>query len=94
MKIVDIRTVVVGNPWKNWIFVIVETSNGLIGLGEATGGLSTKPNESAVNEIKHLVIGKDPRNINKIIDEIFKSSFLKITPALSAIEIACWDILG
>jgi len=25
MKIADVRTGVVGNPWKNWIFVVVET---------------------------------------------------------------------
>ena len=35
MKITDIRTIVVGNPWKNWVFVIVETSEGIAGLGEA-----------------------------------------------------------
>ena len=29
MKITDIRTIVVGNPWKNWVFVVVETSEGI-----------------------------------------------------------------
>ena len=48
MKITDIRTIVVGNPWKNWVFVVVETSDGISGLGEATGGLSTMPNKEAV----------------------------------------------
>ena len=56
MKIVDIRTLVVGNPWKNWVFVIVETSSGISGLGEATGGLQTMPNKESVEEIKHLNI--------------------------------------
>ena len=48
MKITDIRTVVVGNPWKNWVFVVVETSDGISGIGETTGGLSTMPNKEAV----------------------------------------------
>ena len=50
MKITDIRTIVVGNPWKNWVFVVVETSEGITGLGEATGGLQTMPNKEAVEE--------------------------------------------
>ena len=41
MKITDLRTVVVGNPWKNWLFVVLETDEGSRGLGEATLGLST-----------------------------------------------------
>ena len=94
MKITDIRTIVVGNPWKNWVFVVVETSDGITGLGEATGGLQTMPNKESVEEIKHLAIGKNPLEISNIVDELYKASFLKITPAISAIEIACWDILG
>ena len=94
MKITDIRTIVVGNPWKNWVFVVVETSDGISGLGEATGGLSTMPNKEAVEEIKHLAIGKNPLEISNIVDELYKALFLKITPAVAAIEIACWDILG
>jgi galactonate dehydratase len=94
MKITDIRTLIVGNPWKNWVFVIVETSSGISGLGEATGGLQTMPNKESVEEIKHLAIGKNPLEITNLIDELYKASFLKITQAISSIEIACWDILG
>ena len=56
MKITDIRTIVVGNPWKNWVFVVVETSDGISGLGEATGGLSTMPNKEAVEDAGHINI--------------------------------------
>ena len=94
MKITDIRTIVVGNPWKNWVFVVVETSEGIAALGEATAGLQTMPNKEAVEEIKHLAIGRNPLEISNIVDEMYKAVMLKITPAISAIEIACWDILG
>ena len=66
MKISDVRTVIVGNPWKNWIFVVVETDDGLIGVGEATGGSETQPRVAAIQEIKPLVIGMDPRNVHEI----------------------------
>ena len=94
MKIADVRTVVVGNPWKNWIFVVVETDEGLIGVGEATGGSETQPRVAAIEEVKHLVIGMDPRNIHEIFHKLYLTAFLKVTPAMAGIEMACWDILG
>ena len=94
MKIADIRTVVVGNPWKNWIFIIVETDDGFTGTGEITGGSETQPRVAAVEEIKHLVIGMDPRNIHEIFQKLYLTAFLRITPAAAGIEIACWDIIG
>ncbi len=94
MKITDIRTVVVGNPWKNWIFVVVETDEGIQGLGEATGGLSTQPTVAAVEEVKHLVIGRDPRDIHAIWNELYLAGFLNVNREMAGIEMACWDILA
>jgi L-alanine-DL-glutamate epimerase-like enolase superfamily enzyme len=42
MKITGIETFVVGNPWKNWVFVKIDTDAGLAGWGEAASGLETK----------------------------------------------------
>ena len=94
MKIADVRTVVVGNPWKNWIYVVVETDEGLIGVGEATGGSETQPRVAAVEEIKHLIIGMDPRNVHQIFHKLYLTAFIKVTTAMAGIEMACWDILG
>ncbi len=94
MKITDIRTTVIGNPWKNWVYVHVHTDEGLVGLGEATGGLSTKPNEAAVHELKPLVIGMDPREITALWDAMHKGLFLGQNVGMSGIEMACWDIAG
>ena len=51
MKIVEPRATVVGNPWKNWVFVEVVTDDGSTGLGEAISGLSIAPVEAAVREL-------------------------------------------
>ena len=51
MKITNVQTFVVGNPWKNWIFLKVYADVGITGLGEATGGLATKPNLGNVKEL-------------------------------------------
>ena len=94
MKIVDAQTIVVGNPWKNWVFVRLVTDEGIVGLGEATGGLSTKPVEAAVHELRPLFLGQDPRDVGALWDRMHKGLFLGQNPAMSGIEMACWDILG
>lgn len=98
MKITDVRTIIIGNPWKNWLFVKVETDEGIEGLGEATSGLSTKPVEAALGEMKHLLIGEDPRDIPRLMDKLYRALFLAEdginAHAFSGINIACWDILG
>ncbi len=98
MKITDIRTFIVGNPWKNWLFVKVYTDVGIEGLGEATSGLSTKPVEAALHEMKHLAIGEDPRDIPRLMDKLYRALFLAEDSinqhAFSGLNIACWDILG
>ncbi len=94
MKIVDARTTVIGNPWKNWVFVELITDEGIVGIGEATGGLNTKPNEAAVHELKPLYLGQDPRDVAAVWDRMYKGSYLNQNAAMSGIEMACWDILG
>lgn len=94
MKITDVETIVVGNPWKNWIFVKVSTDEGITGLGEATGGLSTKPNEGDVHEAKRFVIGEDPRQPDRLWQKMFLGRFANASGGVNGIEMACWDILG
>jgi galactonate dehydratase len=94
MKIVDARTTVVGNPWKNWVFVQLITDEGITGVGEATGGLSTKPNEAAIHELRPLYIGEDPRNVAALWERLYKGLYLDQNAAMAGIEMACWDILG
>lgn len=94
MRIIDVKTFVAGNPWKNWIFIKLYTDEGITGIGEATGGLETKPIVAAVKELKPLIIGKDPTRINQLYDDLYKALFLGYSVAMSGIEQACWDILG
>lgn len=94
MQITDLRVVVVGNPWKNWVFVRLRTDGELTGLGEATGGLMTMPMVSAVEELKPLVIGLDPRDPAAVWSAMHRGLYLARTAAMAGIEAACWDILG
>ena len=94
MKITEIKTFVVGNPWKNWVFVKVNTDAGLVGWGEATGGLETKPLEAQVHELERFAIGEDPIHPERLWEKMYKGLFLGNNVAMNGIAIACWDILG
>lgn len=94
MKITELRTLIVGNPWKNWLFVRVHTDEGVVGLGEATSGLETRPVEAQLEEIGRFVIGEDPLSPGRLWSRVHKGLFLNPSVALNAVEIACWDILG
>lgn len=94
MKITAVETFVVGNPWKNWIFVKILTDVGLTGLGEATGGLATKPNLGDVEELARFVIGEDPRHPDRLWQKMYRGRFANHTAGMTGIEMACWDILG
>lgn len=98
MKITDISTIILGNPWKNWLFVHVKTDEGIIGLGEGTLNGFAKTVEAAIHELKHLVIGMDPFDVEAIGLTLFRDVYSDggqiQGSALAAIETACWDIMG
>jgi 2-dehydro-3-deoxyphosphogalactonate aldolase len=106
MKIVEGRAYVVGVPpphygGTNWLFVKLTTDEGIHGWGEAFGsevywGASAK----LIDEMcEHFVVGADPFQIERLWKTLYASGYnqhpdiLKLS-AQSAIEIACWDIVG
>ena len=99
MKITNIRSLVVCAEMRNWIFVRVETDQaGLHGWGEATLEWKTRSVAAAIDDLAPLVIGRDPRDIEKLVRIMKKHSFWRLgaigMSAVSGIEIALWDILG
>jgi len=98
MKIKDVKTYLVGNPWKNWLFLRLETDEGLHGVGEGTLGHFSRTVETAVHEMKPLILGLDVFQTEAIVQRMARDVFadggqIKMC-AISAIEIACWDIIG
>ena len=98
MKITDIRTFVVDCFRTNWAFVKVYTDEGIAGVGEATLEYKEKSLVGAVEHIKDALVGKDPTNIEQISHDLYRDSYWRCGPvlmsALSAVEMALWDILG
>lgn len=98
MKITKIDTRVVGNPWKNWVFVLVRTDDGFVGVGEGTVNCFGKTTEAAVHELAPHVIGMDPFQVElllqRLIRDVYSEGGQVHRSAVCAIEVACWDILG
>src|SRR5712692_3481999 len=98
MKITSIETFLVGNPWKNWLFTRLETDEGLHGIGEGTANAFGKTVEAAVHELKPLVMGMDPFQVEmisqKMIRDVYSEGGQIHMSAVASIEIACWDIIG
>lgn len=98
MKITDIQTFVVDCFRTNWVFVKVYTDEGLTGVGEGTLEYKEKAFLGAVEHIKEYLLGKDPCNIELHWHTIYRDAYWRGGPvlmsALSAVEIALWDILG
>lgn len=98
MKIADIRAYTMDAFRTNWTFIKVETDEGLYGWGEASLGTRENALEGCVTDLKRMVVGRNPLEIEKMWFEVYRDSYWKGGPvflsALSGIEIAMWDIVG
>jgi galactonate dehydratase len=99
IKIVDVQTLVVNAEMRNWIFVkVITDQDGLYGWGEASLNWKTRAVTGCVEDLKPLLIGKDPRDIEQIVRVLNKHSYYRLgiigATAISGIEHALWDIFG
>jgi galactonate dehydratase len=98
MRITAIDTYIAGNPWKNWLFAKVSTDEGIHGIGEGTLNYFGKTVEAAIHELKPLILGMDPFQVEMISQRLIRNVYSEGAQihmcAVAAIEIACWDIVG
>jgi galactonate dehydratase len=97
MKITKISTTVINAKMRNWVIVRVFTDQaGLVGIGEATVEFQAQAVVGAIEDLGQLVVGQDPRDIERVWQIIYRHPFFKggvITmSALSGIDQALWDI--
>lgn len=98
MKITNVEPLAVWGGHRNFLFVVVDTDEGISGVGEA--GITGRELSvmGAVEHFKPLLIGQDPFRIEHIWQLLFRGGFFPaqriLTSAISAIDIALWDIKG
>lgn len=79
------------------IVVEIETDAGIVGVGTSLGG---EPACFLIEKhFRRFLIGSDPRDVNRIWDQMFRASMpygrkgLTLA-AISAVDLALWDVLG
>lgn len=96
MKITDIKTFNVYTYRTNYVFVKIETDEGISGIGEGTLEYKEHALLGAIEDLKRVLIGQDPREVERICHELYRDSYWRVGPvlqsAISALNIAMWDI--
>jgi galactonate dehydratase len=81
-----------------WLFLKIETDEGLVGWGEPIVEGKADTVKAAVDEMMQTMIGKDPMPIEDHWNTNYRSGFYRGGPvlmsALSGIDQALWDIKG
>ena len=81
-----------------WLFLKIETDEGLTGWGEPVIEGKASTVKTAVDELMEYLIGKDPMNIEDHWNVMYRSGFYRGGPilmsAIAGIDQALWDIKG
>ena len=106
MKIADVKTYVVGNPPPHrggpyFVFVKLISDDGIEGIGEAYGvPFHPKVVTKMIEDVaERHVVGIDPFQIERLWRIVYSRAYAQhpdfaLMGVLSAVETACWDIVG
>ncbi|WP_072688736.1 D-mannonate dehydratase ManD [Rhodococcus marinonascens] len=98
MKIEDVQ-VIVSSPTRNFVTLKIRTSDGVIGLGDATlNGRELAVASYLRDHIGPLLIARDPSQIEDTWNYLYKGAYWRRGPvtmaAIAAVDMALWDIKG
>jgi galactonate dehydratase len=83
---------------RNYLFIRLHTDTGLTGVGEATLEWQEKTVQTIAHEwVEGRVLGADPFDIEKVVGAMIRDQYQggsTVMTAISAVEIAMWDIMG
>ncbi|MEO8131343.1 MAG: galactonate dehydratase, partial [Bryobacteraceae bacterium] len=101
LKVTDLKTFIVnrgGDNGLNYVFVKIYTDQGITGLGEGSVTSKEATVATAIDEHKRYLVGRDPTDIEMHWQAMYRWPRWRGGPilnsAISAVEIALWDILG
>ncbi len=89
-----------GSPWSSLLLILrLTTDDGYTGYGEAPTELMAMPVYEELKEISKIFQGKEVTEIQRNLSEAYKHEYwlpisMEATAALSAFEMASWDITG
>ena len=96
MKITKIETFIVDGGWRPWIFVKVETDEGVTGYGECSDGRNPNGVVGAIRDLTSLLIGRNPCAYEMLFWDMIRGSRQSpggiAAKAIAGIELALVDI--
>jgi galactonate dehydratase len=89
----------VSHRWRDLLFLEIHTDAGLTGIGEGSLHTRTETVEATLRWLEHQLTGLDPAGPEDHWDRIYyrlsrQRSGMALISALSAVDIALWDIEG
>ena len=98
MKTTSFKTLVLGTPWRNLTYCIIETDEGITGIGEARVLGKTHTVTQYLKDVERHFIGHDPFDIEALYRRMTLEDFGKpgevVYTGLALVELAFWDIIG
>ena len=98
MKIVGFETLLANAGLRNYLFIRLRTDTGLTGIGEATLEWQENTVRTLLHEgVEARVIGRDPFDVEALTGSLTRDQYQggsTVMTAISAVEIACWDLIG
>ena len=99
LKITELKTFIVDTGLdEKFVFVCIYTNQGITGLGEGTLTTMGATVARAIDTFRPFLIGRDPTDIELLWQQMYRGPRYRGGPvtvsAISAVEIALWDILG
>jgi galactonate dehydratase len=94
MKITNAEPILTGNN----VFLKIETDAGIVGYGDATNNFIPYSSEGMLKDVLPYLAGEDPERVEYLWQSCYRRRFYRGGPAtgaaLSAIDMALWDIKG
>ena len=99
MRIREVRTTIVGTPWRELAFVELPTDEGLTGVSEVRMVNKTDTLVACIEELApRYVVGADPFDVERLAWNVQRAEYGRpgeVTQStLAAFDVACWDLIG
>ncbi|MEU7813460.1 D-mannonate dehydratase ManD [Pseudonocardia sp. NPDC049154] len=99
MSEIERAEVLVASPGRTFVTLRITTTDGVVGLGDATlNGRELAVASYLRDHLVPLLIGKDPARIEDMWQYLYKGAYWRRGPvtmtAISAVDTALWDIKG
>lgn len=98
MKITGLEVLTLPDHGDSMMLVVVDTDEGIHGLGEVGIRSRQKAVAGGLEHLAELIVGEDPRRIERLWQVMFRRGFFPadriLGAAIAAVDVALWDIRG